>query len=391
MTLSFTDARAAVLQHVAVAYPAEQNVTLAEALGRVLAQDLDADRDFPALDRSVRDGFAVLAAELPGPIPVTVSIRAGDALRDLNPGEAAEIMTGAPIPRGADAVIMVEHAHRDGNSLTHPPVAPGTFIARRAEEAASGQLLIEAGTRLDPSHIAILAACGNAHVTVYRQPTVAILATGDELVPVNGRPLPHQVRDSNAHALAAQVARAGGIPHLLGVARDDRDHTRELIEQGLSADLLLLSGGVSAGKFDFVEDAFRDLGAVFHFDRVRVQPGAPVVFGCCRERPFFGLPGNPVSTLVTFELFARAALETLSGQKESTLPITYGRLTEAFRHKPGLTRFLPALVTGAGDLTPVRWHGSSDLPAVARANAFLIADAEREQWDQGDYLPLLWK
>ena len=390
MTLSFEDARSMVLrQHYR--RPEIEKVALLEALGRVLAETLSADRDYPPLDRSVRDGYAVRSQDLPGPIVVSQLIRAGDPLADLQPGTAAEIMTGAPIPQGADAVVMVEHASREGDRITHPPVEPGTFISRQGEEARRGQVLIETGTRLDASHIATLATCGYPNVSVFRKPMVAIIATGDELIPIDATPGPHQIRNSNAHALAAQVIRAGGIPKILGVAHDDKDDTRAHIEQGLAADLLLLSGGVSAGKFDFVEDALASLGATFHFDRVKIQPGAPVVFGECRNRPFFGLPGNPVSTLVTFELFARSALELLGGQSESVLRLSYGRLTEPFRHKPGLTRILPATVDGMGALTPVRWHGSSDMPAVARANAFLIAQSEREEWAAGEFLPLIWK
>jgi len=390
MTLSFADARAAVLREIR-AHPEPESVALAECAGRVLARDLIADRDFPALDRSVRDGYAVRAQDLPGPIPVTGITRAGDAPGKLSRGEAFEIMTGAPVPYGADAVLMIEHVQLSGQTITHAPVQAGTHISRRAEEALVGQVLVRSGTRLDPSHIAALAACGHATVEVFRKPTVAILSTGDELVAIDRTPLPHQIRNSNTHTLAAQVLRAGGIPRLLAVAPDDRELTRALIEEGLVSDLLLLSGGVSAGKFDFVEAAFADLGATFHFDRAAIQPGAPVVFGHCKERPFFGLPGNPASTLVTFEIFARAALELLSGQRETVLPLCFGRLTEPFRHKPGLTRFLPATVDEQGRLRPVRWRGSSDIAAVGRANAFLIAAADREVWDAGDFLPLLWK
>lgn len=390
MTLSFSDARAAVLREV-TARPQRETVSLAACMGRVLAQDVLADRDFPALDRSVRDGYAVHAQDLPGPLPVSGTIRAGDAPATLHPGTAVEIMTGAPIPFGADAVVMIEHVVQEGQRITHAPVAPGTHISRRAEEASQGQVLLSKGTRLDPSHIAVLAACGHAEVSVFHRPSVTILATGDELVAIERAPLPHQIRNSNAHALAAQVTRAGGLPRLLPVAPDDRDRTRALIEEGLHDNLLLLSGGVSAGKFDFVEGALADLGATFHFDRAAIQPGAPIVFGHCRQRPFFGLPGNPVSTLVTFEIFARAALDLLAGAGETALPTAYGRLTQPFRHKPGLTRFLPALVDSQGGLTPVRWRGSSDMAAVGRANAFLIADADREAWDTGDFLPLLWK
>lgn len=390
MTLSFPDARAAILREI-FPHPTPESVPLAQALNRILALPLTADRDIPALDRSVRDGYAVRAADLPGPLPITATIRAGDPPSTLLPRQAHEIMTGAAIPQGADAVLMVEHALRTADHITHPAVPPGTFISRRAEEAHQGQTLIPAGTRLDPSHIALLASCGHPRVTVFRRPTVSILATGDELVALDSTPLPQQVRNSNAHALATQVQRAAGIPHLLPIAPDDPAQTRALIEQGLQSDLLLLSGGVSAGKFDYVEQALASLGATFHFDRALIQPGAPVVFGHCRRTPFFGLPGNPASTYVTFELFARLALDLLSGQHDPQLPLSYARLTVPYKHKPGLTRFLPAYISPTGDLTPIKWKGSADLASLARANAFLIAEAEREYWNTGDFLPLLWK
>ncbi|MCU1262442.1 MAG: molybdopterin molybdochelatase [Bryobacterales bacterium] len=361
--------------------------------GRVLAVPATADRDYPALDRSVRDGFAIRAADIPGPFKVSGEVRAGDAaLVELHPGEAIEIMTGAPIPAGADSVVMIEHVTRDNGNIRHEQAATeGQFISRRGEEARAGQILVDAGKRLDYSDLAVLASAGRASVSVFAKPRVAILATGDELVDISAIPQSHQVRNSNVYSLACQVARAGGLPEVLPVARDQEQHTRELIERALTADLLLLSGGVSAGKYDVVERVMADLGAEFFFDRVKIQPGQPVVFGRVRDRFFFGLPGNPGSTMVTFEIFARAALELLAGQKESVLPFALGRLTEPFEHKPGLTRFLPARLTGLGDLARVPWKGSSDIPAISRANAFLVADADRERWNAGDTMPVLLK
>src|SRR6202163_3561830 len=185
---------------------------------------------------------------------------------------------------------------------------------------------------------------------VNRQPRVAILPTGDEIVEVGITPREFQIRNSNAWSLAAQVRRAGGIPEILPIARDNYESTRNLIERGLTSDLLLLSGGVSAGKYDIVERVLADLGAQFFFDRVLIQPGQPLVFGKAREVYFFGLPGNPASTMVTFELFARAALELLGGQDASLLPLTLAALASDFRHKPGLTRFLPASLSSDGML-----------------------------------------
>jgi molybdopterin molybdotransferase len=219
---------------------------------------------------------------------------------------------------------------------------------------------------------------------------VAILVTGDELVEPGEQPLEHQIRNSNGHSLAVQVRRAGGLPEVLPVAKDSHTATRALIERGMGHDLLLLSGGVSAGKYDLVEPVLGELGAEFFFDRVLIQPGQPTVFGRLGKLFFFGLPGNPVSTMVTFELFARAALELLEGQSETVLRMALARLTTEFRHRPGLTRFLPArLSSESAELTPIPWQGSSDVPALARANAWLVAEADRESWQAGELMRVL--
>jgi molybdopterin molybdotransferase len=229
-------------------------------------------------------------------------------------------------------------------------------------------------------------------VKVHRRPRVAVLATGDEIVEVGETPLDHQVRNSNLFSLAVQVRRCGGDPILLPVARDNEESTRSLIESGLSQDLLLISGGVSAGKYDVVEPALARLGAEFFFTRVLVQPGQPLVFGRARGCFFFGLPGNPASTMVTFEVFARAAVELLSGLREPALPLTFARLTGELRQMIGLTRFLPGRLSADGlEVTPVPWQGSSDVPALARANVYMMTDPDREAWAAGDLIQVLAK
>ncbi|MCC6859884.1 MAG: molybdopterin molybdotransferase MoeA [Bryobacterales bacterium] len=372
--------------------PAVELVDLRDAAGRVLAETVRADRDWPPAARSLRDGFAVRAADLPGELRVTGEVRAGQAYDgEVKAGEAVEIMTGATVPYGADAVVMVEHVTRTAGGIrTDRQASPGDFINPRGSEARRGDLLLDKGLRLDFAGIALLAGVGKSAVEVFARPRVAILATGDEIVAVDERPLDHQVRNSNAFSLAAQVERAGGIPAILPVARDTFESTRLLIERGLSAGLLVLSGGVSAGKYDIVETVLADLGATFFFDRVRIQPGQPLVFGRVGEKFFFGLPGNPVSTMVTFETLARAAVDLLGGVKCPPLPFTLARLTTTFRHNPGLTRFLPARLTpGAPEVTPIPWQGSSDIAAVGRANAFLVADEDREQWNAGELIQVL--
>lgn len=394
-TCTFHQARRIVLEQVRTARYLESEVVQIEAAaGRVLAESAAADRDYPPVARSIRDGYAVRAADLPGELPIAGEIRAGQSAHmKLAPGQAIEIMTGAPVPEGADAVVMLEHATRHGFSVrVDAAPKPGQFINPRGAEARSGEILLAAGRRLGFAEIALLATIGKTELRVFRRPVVSILPTGDEVVDIHETPQPHQVRNSNARSLSVQVQRAGGVPRILPVAGDDEDSTRWLVEKGLHSDLLLLSGGVSAGKYDIVEKVLSDFGAEFFFDRVLIQPGQPLVFGRIDRTFFFGLPGNPASTMVTFEIFARAAVELLHGEADPWLPLTLARLTAPFRHRTGLTRFLPARVSnGTSELTPVPWQGSSDVAALARANAFLVADADRDCWDTGDLMQVLLK
>ncbi len=394
--LGFPEARAKVIDMVRQArrVPPVEDVVLDAAAGRVLAVDVAADRDSPAFDRSARDGYAVRAADLPGEMEVIGEVRAGERFAGaVGPGQAVEIMTGAPVPAGADAVVMVEDTRRgNGRVRIDRGAQPAQAINPRGSETAAGEIVLRAGTRLDYTGIAALAAFGRSRVPVYRVPTVAIIATGDEIVEVDETPAEFQIRNSNAHSLAAQVSRAGGAPVMLPLARDTVEHTRQMVSRGLDADLLLISGGVSAGRYDVVEKVLAGIGAEFYFDRVLIQPGQPLVFGRASGKFFFGLPGNPSSTMVTFEVFARAALELLGGQKETELVMPWARLTCEFRHRPGLTRFLPALLSADGaDVTPLAWHGSGDIPALTRANAFLVADPAREVFAAGEWIRVLFK
>jgi molybdopterin molybdotransferase len=394
--LSFEAARACVVSEITNKrhVPRVELTPLDAACGRVLAREAVADRDYPPLNRSVRDGYAVRSEDLPGNLRVIGEARAGGKFTGtLGPREAVEIMTGAPVPGSADCVVMVEHVTRDGNFVLIPnPAPPGQFISFRGEESAAGTVLLPAGKRIGFSDVALLAATGQAQVPVYAKPRIAILPTGDEIVSVADRPKDYQIRNSNAHSLGAQVVRTGATPYLLPVAPDDDSFLAEAMEQALaSSDLLLLSGGVSAGKYDLVERVLAEMGAEFFFDRVAIQPGQPLVFGRVAGKFFFGLPGNPGSTMVTYEVFARAAVELLSGRNNLELEYPLGRLTQPFRHKTGLTRFLPGLLTGPGDLTPLPWKGSSDVPAIARANVFLVAAADREEWQIGDTMPVVLK
>jgi molybdopterin molybdotransferase len=397
VALTFKEARACVLANARRGAEAEQVRTL-EGSGRVIAEDVAADRDYPPFARSARDGFAVRAADLQGDLPrelkIIGEVRAGQVFDGaIGAGEAVEIMTGAPMPGGADAVVMVEHTERAGDLLrTGSRPQPGDNFSPQGVEARAGAVVLEAGRRLGFAEIALFAMVGRECVQVFRKARVAILPTGDEIVEAGQRPEPFQIRNSNAWSLAAQVERAGGLPEILPIARDNYESTRGMIERGLEADLLLLSGGVSAGKYDIVEKVLADLGAEFFFDRVKIQPGQPLVFGAVRDKQFFGLPGNPASTMVTFELFARAAVELLGGANDAPLPLLRARLTCPFRHKPGLTRFLPARLSLDGaTVAPEAWQGSGDIVSLARANAFLVAEADRESWREGEDIRVLIK
>lgn len=378
--------------------PPIHHVDLALAAGRVLAQTLEADQDQPPFARSTRDGFACRAAEasLHAPLVIAGATHAGEAPSGpLPPNSMWEIMTGAPIPGGADAVVMVEHVERAGNHVRLLPprsISAGDNIVPQGAQARTGDALLEAGAVLGPAQIALAAACGYAVLEVFARPRVAILTTGDELVPVDAPPGPGQIRNSNAPMLAALVAAAGGDPWVLPSAADNASSLDAALTQAAEADMLLISGGVSAGKFDLVEPALARLGARFHFTGVRIQPGKPLVFGELprsagesvrhgyRVLPFFGLPGNPISSAVTFQLFAIRVLAALAGSRESGPRFALAELArETDRHaKPGLTRFLPARCDfnpPEGQLPQVAtvpWHGSGDQAAFARSNCFVV-------------------
>jgi len=396
VTLSFEQARACVLREVGAGRGRllTEQVSALEAAGRILAEDVTADRDYPPFPRSARDGFAVRAADVPGDLRVIGEVRAGELYSgEVTAGEAVEIMTGAPLPEGADAVVMVEHTERSGNRVqVSRSLKVGENFNPQGIEAKHGSTVLTAGRRLGFAEIALLAMVGRECVAVYRRPRVAILPTGDEIVEAGQAPEAFQIRNSNAWSMAVQVARAGGDPHILPIARDNFESTHNLMLQGLETDLLLLSGGVSAGKYDIVERVLADLGAQFFFDRVLIQPGQPLVFGTARGKFFFGLPGNPASTMVTFEVFARAAVELLSGANEAPLRLLQAPLSKELSQRPGLTRFLPAQVSADGStVTPEPWQGSGDVNSLARANAFLVTEPDRESWAAGEMIRVLLK
>jgi len=373
-----------------------ESVPLREALGRVLAHDIVSDRDYPPFDRSIRDGYAVRAADTHPNAQLNCGgeLKAGDPPSvSVSAGSCIQIMTGAALPAGADAVVMIEHTSREGDSVKlDRAVKSGQHVVRKGSEQEAGRTVLAAGTRLGFAELAAAAQVGAAHPVVTRKPRVAVLSTGDEVVDFASTPGPFQIRNSNSVSLGAQIALLGGEPVILGNAKDSLEELRTKISAGLGGDALILSGGVSMGKYDLVEPVLRELGAEFVFEAVAIRPGKPVVFAICEGKPVFGLPGNPVSTMVTFDLFVQPAIDILSGAEPRSLPFIAATLTAPLAEKPGLTHFLPAQLTWSDDsrnVCPIAWQGSGDVVAMAHANCLLVVPAERERIEAGQRVQVL--
>lgn len=397
--LSFEQALTVVKEKLSEARrsPALETLPLERARGRVLAEDVFADRDYPPFHRAIRDGYALRSsdlASLPAVLECVGQVRAGGHWAGtLEPGQCVEIMTGAPLPEGADAVAMIEHVHERDHQVEVPRfLQPFENVVRRGSEATTGARVLPRGRRLQAAEIGLLAVVGKAQVKTYVEPRVAILPTGDEVVPVESQPEWFQVRNSNAATLSALVTAAGGVPRVIGIAPDRKEELHRLILEGLESDLLLLSGGVSIGKYDLVKQVLSDLGAEFYIEGVAIRPGKPLVFGRVREKFFFGLPGNPVSTFVTFELFARPAIAALGGADFQDPVYLRARLGKSFTQKHGLTAFMPARVEledGAPVVRLVGWQGSGDLVGMAAANCLLVVHPGQTELPEGEWMDVL--
>src|SRR5258708_3011651 len=375
-----------------------ESITVRQALGRVLAHDIVSDRDYPPFDRSIRDGYAVRAADTHPNAQLNCAgeLKAGDTPPiSVSAASCIQIMTGAALPAGTDAVVMIEHTSREGDSVKlGRAVTSGQHVVRKGSEQGAGQTVLAAGTRIGFAEIAAAAQVGAAHPVVARRPRVAVLSTGDEVVDFASTPGPFQIRNSNSVSLGAQISLLGGEPVILGNAKDSLDELRTNIAAGIEADALILSGGVSMGKYDLVEPVLREFGAEFIFDAVAIRPGKPVVFAICKGKPVFGLPGNPVSTMVTFALFVQPAVDILAGAEVRPLPFVQAVLTAPLSEKPGLTHFLPARVTWHGEraqVSPVVWQGSGDVVAMAHANCLMVVPPERERIDAGEVVQVLMR
>ena len=400
MPISTEEARTIVLQAVST-LPAER-VPLLEALGRVLAEDVTSDIDIAPFDNSAMDGFAVRAADLAGastrsPVALRVvdHIAAGGVgTVPVTQGTASRIMTGAPIPEGADAVVMVEFTKVDsGDGSTGSVVSferepkVEDHIRRAGEDVRAGEVVVAAGEIVRPASIGLIAAAGNPTVSVRRRPRVAVLSTGDELVEVDEMPGPGQIRNSNTSSLAAQVIEAGGVPDIIGIVHDTEEATRTAFKRAAESDFAVTSGGVSVGDFDYVKPVLEELGSIV-FSRVDMRPGSPQTFGSIAGTPFFGLPGNPSSTYVGFEMFVRPALRKMQGMRTLDRPTVTARLTEAVTKRQGRRYFLRArLSRGADGAWEVMLPGSQSsavLSTAHKSNAFMVLPEGPSRFAAGD-------
>ena len=378
-----------------------ERVPLLDALGRVLAQEVRSPRDIPGFDNSAMDGFAVRSADVAGatadnPVRLTVTetVPAGKMpSHEVHPGQAARTMTGAPIASGADAIVPVEQTRESGNQveiLTSAP--PHAFVRPRGEDVKQGELAMTPGRLLGAADLGMLASLNRAMVGVYRRPRVAIVATGDELVDVDEAPSGAQVVNSSAYALSGGIREAGGEAAMLRVARDTPDEVRERLTEAMAFDIIFTTGGVSVGQFDHVKTVMDELGLKTLFHGVAQRPGRPLKFGTLENRPVFGLPGNPVSTLVCFYLYARPALLKMSGRTEVGLPRVTARCARDIKLPKGLTEFVRVKLERRDSgyvAVPTGNQGSGIFSSIARADGLLIGPAERERLREGDSAQVL--
>ncbi len=366
-----------------------ESVPLDVATGRILQEDVLADRDYPDFDKSLMDGFAVIASDLKrglGPLLVLEEITAGDdpdRLREVTPGSASRIMTGAPVPPGADAVLMVEETAtvpgQPERVLPKAPVEPGANLARRGADVRAGDLLLRAGTFLGPAETGVLASTGRTPVRVGGLPRLSVLSTGDELVEPDATPARGRIRNSNGPLLLALARRSGGVARSLGIAPDEPERLRALVTKGLEEDVLVLSGGVSMGSRDLVGETLRSLGVEILFERVAIKPGKPFTAGRRAGTIVLGCPGNPASTYVIFQFFGRAVLRRLMGAPDPAIRTVKGILAGPVRQRTGRAGYYQARATvtdGTLRVEIVPSTGSADFVSCARGNALAVIPSD---------------
>ena len=389
--LSVSAALQCILKSVAL--PGAETVRLEQSLGRVLAEEVRANRDQPPYDISAMDGYALLSSDLsdiPATLQIIEDIKAGDMpAKTLTPGLCARIMTGAAMPQGADAVIRVEDTESlaDGRVQIKQVVKPGNDIRRLGENMRNGEVVLTPGTEITPGVIGVLATVKRAQLSVYRRPNVAILSTGNELEGLNDPADPNKIPNSNSYALMAQTQALGITPVLLGIARDDPDELASYLRRGLEYDVLLVSGGTSVGVHDYVRPTIEALGAQMLFWRVAMKPGHPVAFGKIGEKMIFGLPGNPVSSMVCFEQFVLPALRRMMGHDRTCRRTVEARMTHNIKHQAGRTEFIRVLLAkqqGGYTATSTGAQGSGMLLSMARADGLAIVPAGCNGLKPGD-------
>jgi molybdopterin molybdotransferase len=367
-----------------------EKVSILEALGRVMAEDIYANRDIPPFDNSGMDGYAVRAGDIqnaspnhPAQLEVIEDLPAGFIPKKrVEKGKAIRIMTGAPIPEGADTVVPVEGSNKEGDFVSiFMATLSGENIRKAGEDVKKGERVISAGDLIRPSEVGMLASVRRSFVSVYQRPLVAILCTGDELVDVDGNVDGVKIVSSNSYTLAAQVKDCGAIPIQLGIARDRKEEIKEKLLQGMRADVLISSAGVSVGDYDFVKAVLSELGVEIFFWRVAMKPGMPVAFGMIQGKPVFGLPGNPVSSMVSFEQFVRPSLLKMLGHRQLFRPVIDAVLKEDIQKRPGRRHFIRAFVTFEKDqyfVVPTGAQGSGILKSMVKANGLMVIPEDRE-------------
>jgi len=349
-------------------------VPLDQALGRVLAEDVLSDMDMPPFNKSAMDGYACRREDLGRALTVVEIIQAGTfPKKAIESGQCSKIMTGAPVPEGADCVIMVERTEqRTDKTIQFTGQDTADNICQKGEDIKAGELVLKAGERIGPAHVAVLASVGCVMPKVSRQARVGVIATGSELIEPDARLQPAQIRNSNSYQLCAQISQMGAIPRYYGIAEDKADVIHRVIAKAkVQNDVILLSGGVSMGDFDLVPDILKDNGFEFLFDSVAMQPGRPTIFGRCESTFCFGLPGNPVSTYVVFEIMVKPFLYKLMGHVYSALRVAATLDQPVKRRKTGRLSTLPVVFTGPNTVCPVDYHGSAHIGAMTQAQGLI--------------------